>query len=323
MLFAHTGTVPPETIATPHHAPLDAVWLDLVDPTDAERALAERSTGLEIPARADIEEIESSSRLYVEDGVLMLNTPMAFHDADGVPILTPLGFVLSERRLVTVRYAPLTVFEQFSAHLPHGMAEPSSSEVFLRLLEAIVDRLADMLEGIGRSMDTLSRIIFRAPADRAKPAATDVAMRRVLTGVGLAGDAVANVRSALLGVGRMVPYVAEMASGFIPPALRSRFKVLSTDIASLNDFDAQLSSKASFLLDATLGFINIEQNNGIKVLTIVSIVGIPPTFIASLYGMNFKDMPELQWTWGYEYALALMVVSGLAPLLWFRIKGWL
>jgi len=98
---------------------------------------------------------------------------------------------------------------------------------------------------------------------------------------------------------------------------------LRADLASLSDYDARLSDKVQFLLDATLGFINIEQNNIIKVLTIVSIVGIPPTFIASLYGMNFKDIPELTWSFGYWYALTLMAVTAVAPIVWFRIKGWL
>ncbi len=323
MLNAHSGVVPAETVAAPSHAVVDAVWIDLYDPTDAERALAERATGLRIPSRADIEEIESSSRLSVADGVLTLNTPMSFHDADGLPSVTPLGFVLSEQRLVTIRYAKLPVFEELGGHLARAARAPCSADVFLQLVEAIVDRLADVLERIGKGLDDLSRGIFRGPAVGPTPAKKNAAMQETLRSVGWAGDAVGNVRSALLGVQRMVPYVAEMGHDFIPPGLQPRFAVLDRDVASLNDYDAQLSTKVNFLLDATLGFINIEQNNGIKVLTIVSIVGIPPTFIASLYGMNFKNIPELQWEWGYPYALALMLVTAVAPLVWFKIKGWL
>ena len=348
MLFAHSGAAARETITTPHHAPLTAVWLDLLNPTDAERALAERATGLLVPSRADIEEIESSSRLSMADGVLTLNTPMAFRDAEDLPSVTQLGFVLSDTRLITIRYARLPVFDEPAPMAQAGAqagaqtgamtqvgamtgAGPCSAEVFLRLLEAIVDRLADGLERIGKTLDQLSRGIFHGPERGPQmgaqkgptPAKKDAAMQQMLRSVGRAGDSVGNIRNALLGVERMAPYVAQMGQDFIPHALQPRFAVLQRDIASLNDYDAQLSTKVNFLLDATLGFINIEQNNGIKVLTIVSIVGIPPTFIASLYGMNFKNIPELQWEWWYPYALALMLATAVVPLVWFKIKGWL
>ena len=106
-------------------------------------------------------------------------------------------------------------------------------------------------------------------------------------------------------------------------ALLPRLLTVRQDVASLSDYDAQLTNKVQFLLDATLGFINIEQNNGIKILTVVSVVGIPPTLIASMYGMNFKNMPELQWEYGYLYGIVMIVLSGVIPLLWFRKRGWI
>ena len=137
------------------------------------------------------------------------------------------------------------------------------------------------------------------------------------------GDLLSRLRDTLLGIGRIVPFVEAAAATWLPAEQRPRFASLRADIASLADYDTQLSGKVQFLLDATLGFIGIQQSNIIKVLTIVSIVGVPPTFIASLYGMNFKNIPELQWGWGYQYALALMLVSAIAPLVWFRVRGWL
>jgi magnesium transporter len=141
--------------------------------------------------------------------------------------------------------------------------------------------------------------------------------------VGRAGDAIGNLRDTLLGMGRIVAYVLQIAEGWTPAELKVRLLTIKQDIASLNDYDQQLTTKTSFLLDATLGYINIEQNNGVKVLTVVSVVGIPPTLIASMYGMNFKHMPELDWVYGYQYGLTLIALSIIVPLVWFKIKGWL
>ena len=114
-----------------------------------------------------------------------------------------------------------------------------------------------------------------------------------------------------------------MAKDWVPAELKQRIKTQRSDIASLNDYEMHLTNKVQLLLDATLGLINIEQNNIIKVLTIVSVVGVPPTLVASMYGMNFKGMPELDWAWGYPYALTLILVSAVGPLLWFKKRGWL
>ena len=141
--------------------------------------------------------------------------------------------------------------------------------------------------------------------------------------MGAAGDLIGKVRETLLGIGRIVQFVTLNASEWFGHDQKARFKTLNADILSLNEYDAHLFNKVQFLLDATVGLIGIEQSNKFTVLTIVSIVGIPPTFIASLYGMNFEHIPELHWAWGYQYALVLMLVSAITPLVWFRWKGWM
>ena len=324
MLYINTGHTPRRTLL-PHSEPLGSgvAWIDLLNPTDEERSAAERLTGLRVPAAAELAEIESSSRLSSEDKTLYLSMPMAYRSADGRSMTAPLGFVLSPDYLMTVRFADLPVFDQFAERFAAARA-PCSVSAFLGLLEATVDRLADVLEHVGADLDAISRRVFR-PERNGKPNAArmDLQLRATLRGVGNAGERVSNIRDSLLGVHRIVQYTNEVAGGWVPEDLRPRFKTLHRDIVSLSDYDIQLTNKVQFLLDATLGFISIEQNNGIKILTVVSVVGVPPTLMASIYGMNFKSMPELDWHYGYFYGLTVIVLSAVLPLLWFKRRGWI
>ncbi len=320
MLYLNTGHAPRQTVQPGPHSGADAAWLDLVLPTDAERSWAERCTRLRVPAQADLAEIESSSRLAVSGQVLTLSTPMTYLGPDGGSMMAPLGFVLSPDHLITVRFADMPVFDLFAERF-QAVEHPCSTAAFVGLLEAMVDRLADVLEHVGAEMDGMSRRVFGAQGGR-NASEVDQTLRATLRGVGQAGERLSNLRDSLLGVSRAIAYAQEMADGWLPADLRPRIKTLRGDIASLSEYDNQLANKVQFLLDATLGFINIEQANGIKVLTVVSVVGVPPTLLASIYGMNFKNIPELQWEYGYAYALTVIVLSGLLPLLWFKKKGW-
>ena len=326
MLLAHTGTAPPRP-AHPEHE--TAIWLDLLEPSEAEREVAARASGLALPSREAVSEIENSSRLQVEGEVLTLSAPAISRAAGGaLPEPSPIGFVLSPTRLVTLRWASLPAFDTYAARLAAGTEAPDSMTAFVGLLEALVDRLADVLEQVGRELDTLSSLIFHSSdgiTDRGgrRLSRQDRALRATLRRVGVAGDLVSRLRDSLLGLDRIAGFVPQAAAGWMPKSAAGPLAALKADIASLNDYDAQLTNKVQFLLDATLGFLNIEQNNGIKVLTVVSLVGIPPTLIASIYGMNFKDMPELNWSFGYPYALTLIVLSVVVPLGLFRVRGWL
>ena len=155
------------------------------------------------------------------------------------------------------------------------------------------------------------------------PAREDANLRVILRRIGRCGDLASRIRDSLLGVGRIVPYVLGQCTGWLPGELHSRLETQRADIASLNDYDAHLTNKVQLLLDATLGLINIEQSNIIKVLTVVSVVGVPPTLVASMYGMNFHNMPELDWAWGYPWGLSLILISAVGPLIWFKVRGWL
>ncbi len=303
-----------------------AVWLDLDRPTEAERAEVTRLTGLRVPERAEIAEIETSSRLVNEHGVLRLSTPMLSRNADGTLLVAPIGFVATPDRLVTLRYAGSTVFDRFAEDW-RSEAEDGTVpglEPFLGLLEAIVDRLADVLERIGAEIDALSAEVFASGAQVGRSSRKrDAFLQTTLAEIGVKGARVSQLRDGLLGVGRIVRFVPEAAASWLDEPQHRRLTTLDRDVVSLSEYDGQLTSKLQFLLDATLGFINIEQNNTIKVLTVVSIVGIPPTFVASLYGMNFHDMPELSWKYGYPYGLSLIALSIVVPLVLFWRRGWL
>lgn len=225
-------------------------------------------------------------------------------------------------------------------------------EVLVALIETIVDRLADILESVGMLLDKLSKDIFKRRQNMPKVRSVAAWQRELLERVGSSGDLCSRVRDSLLGLERITIFLSESKKDAMAPAsglpitsrrfeagvttiptenapyalsgaLRSRMATANRDLSSLSDYVSQAASKVEFLLDATLGFISIEQNGVMKVLTVVSFIGVAPTLIAGVYGMNFKDIPELNWSFGYWYSLGLMTASVALPLLWFWRKGWL
>jgi magnesium transporter len=324
MLRAISGQTEPQEIdATRVDQALaaDAVWLDMETPTEAERAEVERATGLRLPTQSEVSEVEASSRLVQAGEVLTLSMPMVASGGADRLISAPLGFVLSRERLVTLRYAPSAVFAHFAEHWRRtdscGGLRP-----FLGLLEAMVDKMADRLELEGSALEQMTNSVFGPDMARGNPRARDQFLRATLTNVGRSGERISHIRDGLLGVLRIVRFVHQAASAWTPEPEARRLNTLEQDILSLNDYESQLMGKVQFLLDATLGFISIEQNNSVKILTVVSLVGIPPTLIAGIYGMNFKVMPELNWTYGYPYGLAMIALGAVLPWLWFRWRGW-
>ena len=305
--------------------PEGIIWIDLVAPTNSESAFIERTTGLHVPTREELSEIESSSRLRTEKGVLYLSMPAVFR-RDGQPVATQLGFVLSAEHLITIRFDPLPAFETFKSALMTQNIHSSSAGVFASLLETIVDRMADVLEQVGGELDAVSHVVFRARKKsdaKVAPSQAENDLRETMRAIGRAGDLISKIRDSLMGIGRIVPYALGHCMAWMPAEVRPTLETLRLDVASLNDYDAYLTGKVQFLLDATLGLINIEQNNIIKVLTVVSVVGVPPTLVASWYGMNFKTIPELDWAYGYPYVIGLALLSAILPLVWFRVRGWL
>ena len=299
------------------------VWVDLVNPTQDETARVAAEYNISVPSRESLQEVETSSRVRAEGQVLYVNMPLATQDAAAGFAPLPLGFILSPELLVTVRYSDVHAFSIVKARVE---SEPHmcSAAVFVALIDAMVDFAADMLEDSSNCLGTLSANTFgqNAAASTVRSRRMTHALRDSLKAVGSAGDRLSRIRESLLGLQRIVGFVSETAADWLLPELKTHLKTAQQDLLSLVDFETHLSGKSQFLLDAILGFINTEQNEIFRVLTIVSVVGIPPTLIASMYGMNFRNMPELGWRWGYPYGLALIALSTLLPILWFKRRGW-
>jgi magnesium transporter len=299
--------------------PERTVWLDLYQPSAAEEDAVERALGIEVPTREEMKEIEASSRLYREDGALFMTATLVTNADSETPESTALTFILAGDRLVTVRYADPLPFRAFATYaLRHPGASGDGYAVFIGLLEAIVDRIADVLEAAGADLDRLSREVFSRSA-----AQTSRDFQKVLSRLGRGGDLASKVRESLVSLGRLLAFAIQGTQARGRKTGSARLKTVGRDIASLSDYAAFLNNKVGFLLDATLGMINIEQNAIIKIFSVAAVVFLPPTLIASIYGMNFEHMPELSWPLGYPLALALMVASAVLPYWYFKRRGWL
>ncbi|WP_316836074.1 CorA family divalent cation transporter [Pedobacter nutrimenti] len=292
------------------------VWLDLLSPTDEERSQAELILGGKLPVREQISAIELSSRLKSANDTLRLNIPAFVPAESSQGALTPLGFVLTPTVLVSVRYGESLAFKHLAESIDSDLSNNSSVDIFIELIEAIVNVAADSMEAVGGELSTLSSTIF---SNRNHQGAL---LKKALFKVGLMQRQIVQLRSATLGVSRVITYLCEIAPPWLGSERHIHLKTVQADIGSLNEFDQQLSDRLQFLLDAVLGFINNDQNDVMKVLTIVSVVTIPPMVLAGIWGMNFKSIPEYDWPHGYMMALIVMAISVIAPLLIFKWKKW-
>jgi magnesium transporter len=295
-------------------------WVDLIDPTATERAAFEAAFGLRVPAKDEIGEIEATSRLQIEKGALYMTAPLIFAGPNEPWILTPTGFVLSKQALLTVHSGKSAAFDTVAKELAGEKFEPSVA--FVRILEELVDRLADLLEASGRDLDEASHVIFRQ--DNAERLSHETAMlRQLMLRTGRTSERMSRIHYTLVCLDRMAKFTADRGRDCLAPDMPGRLQAVSSDIASLVQYSEGLVSRVQLLQDAATGIINIDQNDVMKVLTIASVVGIPPVLVVGIYGMNFKNMPELDWSWGYEYGLAMVVITALVPLLWFKWKDWI
>ena len=315
-----------EVVADPTKLPAHVHWIDAFEPTPSEIDFVRSAMGARVPTLDDLVEIENSSRLAAEDGALIMSLPATTRDQAGYPRATPVGFVVTPQRVATIRFAHLPSFENLAKRMcDKGELLEGGYGATVTILEVVVDHIADLLEHIGGDFDEMSRTVFQTGllGDKGKrPQNANTRLARMLKTIGRDGDLVSKVSESMLGLTRMVQYMTSKGQGEITPSLKARLQTVSEDAKSLHEFQEHLSNKSQFLLDTVLGLANIEQNNVFRVLTVVSVIGIPPTFIASMYGMNFKEMPELNWHYGYAYGLTLIVLSAVIPAAWFKVKGW-
>ncbi len=299
----------------------ETVWIDLLDPTPEEERAIETALGLNVPTREEQQEIEASSRLFQEDGALFMTASVIAYSEQAEIKMTPVTFILIGNRLVTLRYAEPRAFSIYAARC--NRSEPdlkSGANVLMGLIETIVDRLADFVERIQEEVDGLSHSVFDIKGGSAtRQRRYDV----LLKAIGREGEVTSKARESTHSLDRLLTFFYAAQERKESKALQSRIRTATRDVNSLTDQVSFLSSKIVFLLDATLGMINIQQADIIKIFSVVAVVFLPPTLIASIYGMNFHHMPELDWWFGYPLALLAMVLAAVLPYLFFKRKGWL
>ena len=304
--------------------PDGATWIDLEEPTHDEEKLVEQCIGVGVPTQEELDEIEPSSRLYERNGALYMTVSVLCGVVDGDPRTTPIGFVLTENRLVTIRYGTPKPVRSFMQHVDR---EPELARdaptVLVRLLDAIIDRLADEIESSATEIEQISSHIFsknikarRIPADR---------LTALLTRIGRSQTLLAKIRYSAVSTSRMLSFLSgsNRLKGATADDTRSHLSSLMTDSASLSEHASFLSDNLIFLLDAALGLISIEQNAAMKVFSWVAVVLMPPTLIAGIYGMNFRYFPELEWHYGYALSILLMLTSAIVPFLILKRLRWI
>ena len=296
--------------------PTDALWIDLVEPTPEEDRAVEKALGLSIPTRAEMAEIEASSRLYRENRATYLTADIIHNGDSDIPTVDPVTFVLTAGPLVTVRYFDPKPFTLLIDKLER---EPtlctSGADMFLHLMEAIIDRASDVLSTNAGRVDAVAGHVFAGRKT--------VGFDHLITKMGRAHITNARIEQSLSGLSRIFAYVALDERIDHVDGAREHLRSLSGDAASLISHNQAVAAGINFQLSAALGLINIEQSSIIKIFSVAAVAFMPPTLIASIYGMNFDHMPELHWMSGYPLAVVAMVVAAILPLLWFKKQGWL
>jgi magnesium transporter len=304
--------------------PDGATWIDLEEPTKEEEALVERCIEVDVPTQDEMSEIEPSSRLYEKHHALYMTISALRGVEEDQPTTTPISFVLARKHLVTIRYAtprPVRTFENHARRDVELVRDAPTALV--RLLDAIIDRLADEIENVSATIEHLSSEVFQKDADERRIPAQK--LTALLTNIGRAQTLMAKIRYTAVSTGRMLNFLAAAARMHEPANADARHHVtsLTTDVTSLSEYASFLSDNLTFLLDASLGLISIEQNAAMKLFSWAAVVFLPPTLIAGIYGMNFHNFPELSWRFGYPLALMLMLVSAVGPYLYFKRRGWI
>ena len=306
--------------APPAPFPDEFLWADLFEPTVEEEKAVESLLTVDVPTRDEMKEIETSNRLYEEGNAVYMTATVGSRLDSEMPESSAITFILANDRLITNRYADPTPVKRFMQYVERSPAACTSSATLLAgLLESFVERIADLLERVQGELDTVSHTIFGR--GQGQPSSAD--LQAMIRKIGANGDLVSKARESLVSFQRLLMYVQQATSVTLSQDQRGRYKSTLRDVQSLSDHAGFLANKIQFLLDAVLGLINLEQNNIIKIFSVAAVMFLPPTLVASVYGMNFHRMPELDKAWGYPFALVLMVVSAVVPYLYFRRRGWL
>ncbi len=303
--------------SAPGDFPEDIIWIDLIKPSREEEHFVESLVGIPLPTPDELKDIEPSSRLYADGSAAYMTASLMVKAESSLPHLTDVAFILMPDRLLTVRYAEP---RSFSLLRLNGQCD-TAAKLLGHLLETIVDRTAEILETVATGLDSLSITIFvnRKAAKRRPPRF----LEDKLLDIASQHQLVSKVRDSLVSLSRLVTFLQSQPIVRHEEDAAELCLIVARDIQSLGEHTAFVGNNITFMLDASLGLINVEQNAIIKIFSIASVVFLPPTLVASIYGMNFKFMPELGWSFGYPMALFAMLFSAIIPFLFFRWKGWL
>lgn len=317
-------TLQPQEITSDNLSVLEsALWVDLLCPTKAEEIFLESYLSFKIPSREAMQEIELSSRLYKDQGALFMTATMIAQSDSPEPKLDAVTCILTKSQLITLRYIEPQAFTLFSLRLKKlDSSELLPEDFFVEFLDVAVDRLADILEFVGRRLDESSQVVFRGKSS-IQESSSKLDYQTLLQEVGLKGDLNTKARESLMTFNRLIAFFTQMINTSSHQSLHSRLIALSKDINSLSDHAGFISNKVNFLLDAILGLVNIEQNNTIKMFSVAAVIFLPPTLIASIYGMNFRFIPELSWYFGYPFAIFLIIMAAWLPYKYFKHRKWL
>jgi magnesium transporter len=302
--------------------PEHAIWIDLINPTREEDHRVELALGIDIPTREESQNIEPSEVLYVENGVRYMSARILCQSGTESPTLAPISFILRDHKLITVRYDEPRSFQMFINRMARpGACTASGDHMLISLFETVIDRAAEILRLSGERIDEVSSVVFEPNSAQRADVNT---FRTTLQTMGMEGNRISKVRESLVSIERMLLFLsANTAGASLGDDLRSEVRTTLRDLQSLEDHATFLSSKIQFLLDAVLGLVSLEQNKIIKIFSVAAVVFMPPTLIASSYGMNFKNMPELDWHLGYPMAIIMMILAAAGTYLFFKLKRWL
>ncbi|WP_237067070.1 magnesium/cobalt transporter CorA [Microbulbifer guangxiensis] len=290
----------------------EAVWIDLQEPEEDERDLLEQLLRTELPESEDVDEIEASARYFIDSAGVHIHS-LFLSQSEGRHDTTTVAFILQPQRLITVRDTELADFRLLRMRARRQQVDAhSAQELTVLVFEQKVENLADALEDIHVKLSEVSYLVLEDESAELEDAIDYLAKLEDSTG---------KVQLCLMDTRRSITFLQRHIH--IDGELQESFRDITRDIDTLMAHTGFVFNKINFLMDSTQGFINIEQNQIIKIFSIAAVVFLPPTMVASIYGMNFDFMPELKWIGGYPFALFLMLLSGIAPYAYFKKKGWL
>lgn len=334
LYIARNGNLLPIPYQPGAPLPPGTVWIDLDEPSLDEEHQLEAEFGIDIPTREEMRQLEVSHRFYEHNGTVFMTLRVVWRSDSEDPENIDLTCVVRPECLITVRYADPKPVQTLAERVRKGLApEGRGDGVLTELLDTFVERAADILERIGEGLDDLSHAVFLAghghrpegprPRRRRRRRADRGDLQAVLRRIGQYSDLASKLRESLHSFARAIPFLEQAARGWLHPNLVPRLRAIERDVAALNEQGLFLAAKTDFLLSATLGLINIEQNTIIKIFSVVAVIFMPPTLVASIYGMNFRHMPELEWPWGYLWALLVMIAAAVIPYALFKYRRWL